>query len=224
MNCERFDQLVDDYVDGELDEQTRLAADRHLASCPDCRGSVEQLRGLLEQAVALPREIEPPLELLPAIRRERGERARSGRPKEAARRPALSASWLGWAGLAASLLLLVTAIGVGSGWWQRSADPAAPVAVETPPPTAVLAEFRAAEGEYLRATRLLLDSLEANGGKLSPETTSVIEENLAIIDRAIADVRLALADDPNNHRNGQVLTALHRQKLQLLMRASRLSS
>lgn len=210
MNCERFDRLIDDYVDGELDEPSRTAAERHLASCVQCRESADELRGLLDRAAALPREIDPPLDLFPALRREIDQRVRPSAPSRA---------WLGWAGLAASLLLLVTALGVGSDWWRGPAGPVEPVA-----PEAALADFRAAEREYLRATEMLLDSLEASGGEMSPETAQVIENNLAIIDRAIDEVHLALADEPGNRRNGQVLTALHRQKLQLLLRASRLSS
>jgi anti-sigma factor RsiW len=37
VTCRAFVDLLIDYVDGDLDAQTRARFDRHLATCPDCR-------------------------------------------------------------------------------------------------------------------------------------------------------------------------------------------
>jgi len=226
MNCTRFDELVDDFLDGELDQPTRQEAERHVADCAACRRAVEELRSLLREAAALPREIEPPRDLFPSIRHglDSSVAPAAARQKQTT---LITAGWLPWGALAASLLVLSVAVVVVFGPWQRGSEPATPgpaAGTELLAANDALAEFRAAEEAYVRATRLLLDTLEEQGGELSPQAAAVIEENLAIIDRAIDEVRVALADDPGNRRNGQVLNALHRQKLQLLMRAQRLSS
>ena len=49
-------------------------------------------------------------------------------------------------------------------------------------------------------------------------------ENLQVIDLAIEKARAALEADPTDARNGHTLNALHRQKVELLWRLSRVSS
>ncbi len=50
MNCTRLRQVLDAYVDRELDAATAEEIDRHLAGCPDCaalRAERDALRGLI---------------------------------------------------------------------------------------------------------------------------------------------------------------------------------
>jgi len=210
MNCSELETRIDPFVDGELDEAARLDVERHLERCDACRAAVEELRSLLRDAESLPRAIEPPRDLFPAIRSTLSR----GGPH--------SRAWLGWAGLAASLLILLTAAALFLG--PREAQ--APAAAESPLPAASFATSRylAAEDEYRRATEQLLAALEERKAGLAPETVEVVERNLQIIDAAIAEVKTALDADPADSRNGEFLTALQRQKIQLLRRASRLSS
>lgn len=85
-------------------------------------------------------------------------------------------------------------------------------------------EFEAAETEYEEAAAHLLELVEARGDELSPETRAIIEDNLRIIDEAIDQVREALDAEPDDTRNGHILNALYRQKVEFLWRVSRLSS
>ena len=47
MNCTRLEELINDFVDGQLPEDQRHDVEQHLAGCPDCRRSVEQLRAIV---------------------------------------------------------------------------------------------------------------------------------------------------------------------------------
>jgi len=204
MNCTRLEELINDFVDGRLLEADRQDVERHLEGCAACRRAVEQLRNLVDRAAALPKEITPSRDLLPGIRR-----AAVGDGRQQA-----SSAWMWWAGLAASVLVVIT-VGITTMTFRDRGGEVVQVAVT---------EFRAAEQEYLRAATLLADALEKQHGTLSPETAALIDENLEIINLAIANVRLALNADPGNPRNGQVLTALYQQKIEILRRVSRLSS
>jgi hypothetical protein len=63
MNCERFENLITPFLDGEL-AGTDLAAFReHQIGCPDCRALVEDVTRAVAACGDLP-EVEPPLELL----------------------------------------------------------------------------------------------------------------------------------------------------------------
>jgi anti-sigma factor RsiW len=212
-----MEELINEYVDGQLSEDERHDAERHLGGCADCRRSVEQLRDLVEKAAALPGEISPPRDLLPGIRRAvEGEGA-----------PQTGTAWMWWAGLAATVVIVIT-VGITSITIKDNGGDTVQIA---PSPGAILpashtalTEFRAAEQEYLRAAAFLADALEKQRSTLSPETAAVVDENLEIINRAIANVRQALDADPGNPRSGQVLTALYQQKIEILRRVSRLSS
>ena len=204
MNCTRLEELINDFVDGRLPEDDRQDAEQHLEGCAACQRSVEQLRNLVDRAAALPKEIRPSRDLLPGIRRA----------VEADGAQKASGAWMWWAGLAASVLVVIT-VGITTMTFRDRGGEVSHIAAT---------EFRAAEQEYLRAATLLADVLEKQRGTLSPETAALVDENLEIINLAIANVRLALNADPGNPRNGQVLTALYQQKIEILRRVSRLSS
>jgi anti-sigma factor RsiW len=217
MNCTHLEELINDYVDGQLSEDEWHDVEQHLKGCAACRRSLEQLRGLVDQAAALPKEIPPSRDLLPGIRRV----------VEAAGAPQARGAWMWWASLAASVLVVIT-VGITTMTFNDRGGEAAQVA---PAPGAILSAshnvvsaFHAAEQEYLRAAALLTEVLDKRRGTLTPETAALVDENLEIINQAIANVRLALNADPANPRNGQVLTALYQQKIEILRRVSRLSS
>jgi hypothetical protein len=217
MNCDRLETLLDDYVDGVLAASTEDEAERHLADCPTCRRSVDELRRLQQATQALPRGIAPERDLLPGIRNRIGRDAR----------PGAGSSWIRWAAVAASLIVLTGAVWVGFrsvDTVPESTDGTADVGPVLFAADVNLAEFEAAELEYEQATARLLEIVEARGDELTPETRAVIEENLRIIDEAIDQVRDALNEEPGDTRNGHILNALYRQKVEFLWRVSRLSS
>lgn len=62
MKCDRFEELITPFVDGEL-AGARLAAFReHQMGCPDCRALLEDVTHALAACADMP-EVEPPLEL-----------------------------------------------------------------------------------------------------------------------------------------------------------------
>jgi len=81
-----------------------------------------------------------------------------------------------------------------------------------------------AEGEYSRAIGELLQAVDAQRSRLSPETIRTVDHSLAVIDSAIAEARNALVADPNNATLVDLLSASYQRKLDLLRRTSELSS
>jgi hypothetical protein len=62
-----------------------------------------------------------------------------------------------------------------------------------------------------------LERILAEGrGQLAPATIAILEENLAIIDRAIEEARRAIAADPGNLYLTNYLTDTMKRKLELL--------
>ena len=222
--CNGTDTRLNDYVDGLLPEAECGDLARHLEGCPECRESVVALRFLKEQAAALPRSEEPPRDLWPAI-----EGALPGRRH--------GLRWLAWGapratprawpiGLAAAAALLVVA-SVSITLWMTGTDPVrndSSGALMRAPGPALLASYRTAETEYVRATEDLMTVLESRREELSPETVALLEQNLRIIDDAIRLMWTALETDPGYSQNRHLFTTLYQKKITLLQRAIRLPS
>jgi hypothetical protein len=67
-------------------------------------------------------------------------------------------------------------------------------------------------------------TLDQQRTTLSPATLQVIEKAVATCDTAIAEARAALASDPANQSLLQILSAQFEHKVELLQRATQLSS
>jgi len=48
MACQDFRDLIMGYLDDELEDQQRQAFEEHLATCPECKGEVEEFRQLIQ--------------------------------------------------------------------------------------------------------------------------------------------------------------------------------
>jgi hypothetical protein len=66
-------------------------------------------------------------------------------------------------------------------------------------------------------------TLAASRARLDPETIRVIEQNLSVIDAAIAEVRSALNADPGNAYLNLHLAETMQRKLQLLQEVENLA-
>jgi hypothetical protein len=67
-------------------------------------------------------------------------------------------------------------------------------------------------------------ALETRRTALSPETSAAIDENLRVIDRALAEVRAALERDPSGPRLGRMLASTYEKKIETLQRVLKLTT
>lgn len=195
------EERLNDYVDHLLSDNERQEICRHLEGCPQCSEIVEDLQTLVTRALELA-EIEPARDLLPGIR-------------SATRKPEMH--WMRWVAAAAAIIVVVLLAGQRIG--ENVSEPTAASSFET-----LLADFRAAEAEYVRATEQLAAGLDAHRSEIEPATLAIFDRNLALIDDAIAEVRLALDRKGIDLTNSHILTALYNRKLDVLLQANRLSS
>ena len=220
MTCQELDERLDDLVDGALTAASAVEVEAHLLSCALCRDRERRLRQVLAHAAALPRAVAPSRDLWPGIARRVGE----SRPW----------SWAagGWnpVALAAAAIVLVGLVTV---LWNGQA-PARVRTVEIPTSSAearlvagaaVVSDpvLAAAERDYDAATNALLEALQQRRGRLRPETLAAVQANLDVIDRALAEVRQALVQDPSNPELSRMLVSTHRKKVDVLSRVVKLS-
>ena len=191
MNCERYDDVLDDYVDGaraaDRPADTRLAAfEAHLPACTRCQALVTDFASIRRTAADLDGMLPPPRlwakiaasidadAQMPWWRRTFGN---------------AFSSWVPVAAAAALVLLVASAV-----WFSRTA----PV---TPPQVASSTEpaepsTTPAEQHYDEAIAGLQQLADAQKPSIDPTTLAVLQKNLAVVDRAISESRAALMNEP----------------------------
>lgn len=219
---DQWTDKLSDYLDGELPAAERSALEAHLAQCESCGQTLRQL----EQVVARAGQVidrEPAHDLWPAIaaRVAGGQEIQeaAGATSSGKRRFSFSIPQLA----AASVALMLMSAGtmylmVRGGGVEQVAE--APQQVTAQPAAAGSASVRVVTRNYDAAVAELESVLERNRNQLDSTTVRVLEQNLAIIDRAINDARAALGQEPANPYLSRYLDQAMQKKVQLLRRAT----
>ena len=256
MNCDLFAEALADFLERDVNENTRAAMETHALECGECGPLLADLRRLRIDAANLP-QLEPSRDLWRGIA-ERIETPivalpGSGRAATPIRRRRV------WIGLAAAGLVAVTATvtreitrrsiesgtvpsaTVATQLTPTSTQPAATIASPSapadsaahpsPPPVVsnpggttmrAVANKPSAEQTYDHEIVRLLAVYKFKQRDLDSSTVAVLSKNLAIIDSAIAQCRLALRRDPASGYLLQSLNDALDNKVQLLRTAAAL--
>jgi anti-sigma factor RsiW len=208
LNFEEINEIVDG-----REPRTESPEARHLLECAACRETLRKVRELVSSAHALPRDIAPPPEVWTALRdrvaRESGFQQRH---------------WWhnGWLATAAAVVLVVgTAILTPNLAGRGKVSKAKAVQNQ---PVAAQPVVLAVDRNYASTVAELRATLDTQRPALAPSTVRTVERSLAVIDSAIAEAREALASDPANQALVDILSAHYERKVDLLQRASELSS
>jgi hypothetical protein len=196
---------------------------QHRAGCVECRTLWAELDQISAQAARLPL-LRPSRDLWAGIE------ARTGGTADAPQtmRPFFTRPMVRFA-IAASLLMAVSSavtwqvasnrdrLGVG----EVAADIAAGVDLETAE-TLHLASFQETVTSMDREIAVLQAMVADRRKLLDPQTVSVLEANLRVIDRAIQESRAALVADPASRFLSEQFTRAYNSKLTLLRDAATL--
>jgi len=203
------------YLDGELDSTERASLEAHLATCGHCYATLGELRQVVARAKSLS-DTPPATDLWPNIRARLTQGSETRRHAPGSRRFSLTVGQL----LAASVALMLVS---GSGVWlvvkQQPANPAGSVAERER-----RFEPRIDPAGWTRSTDAAIADLQAaldqNEKRLDTATVRIVRKNLAVIDRAIAEARMALRSDPGNTYLNLHLANTMRRKVELLRRVN----
>lgn len=213
------EERIQDYLDDLLCREERAELEAHFASCAQCTAQVRAERELQRALRTLPTEITAPAGMLEGIhaRISAGPQpvapVRSrvlDRPLRSVR-PALAA---------AAVVLVALSSGVTALWLRRAESTPPEAAAAVPAGAAILA----VEQPYQRQEAELRATLDAGRAVLAPETVRILEDNLAVIDAALAEARAVLREDPGNGAVLALLRATHERRIDLLRQATRWSA
>jgi len=233
---DRWTDRLSEYLDGELGPEERDALEAHLDGCSTCAATLAELRAVSDAARTLPaHELRADVHadlwagIAPRLAPRRvplGERLRAFfQPRDG--RFTLTIPQLA----AAAVALVIVSAGVtfcGSNFVARRT--AGPLVAQQQPrgdttgataatgATASVASFD--EARYASAVADLERTLDERRGELDPATVRALEDNLALIDEAVAEAKRALIADPSNpYLSGHLASQMHR-KVRVLQRAA----
>jgi putative zinc finger protein len=218
-----MDQWTDrlsEYLDDELPPGDRAQVEAHLRECAACTTVLDEIRAVTAHAAALP-SAPPAADLWPGIE-ARLERRAAVMPfrERAARRFSFTMPQL----VAAGLALMV--LSGGSVWLSQygGRTTSLPPVAATDGTQPGISPISIVDPRYDEAIKDLQQTLEAGRSQLDPATVTILELNLATIDRAIDQSRRALGADPANIYLHNHLAEARQRKLALLRRANALVS
>ena len=221
---------LSDYIDGELEPREHAEIERHLTECAPCRTVLNELRAVAARAGSLG-DRGPEQDLWPGLSaRIEAEPRRVVRfaPRTSRRfsftLPQLAAAGIALMVLSGGLVWVAQSGNPRADFPQVSARDTSTPDPNTGPDRADVAPVGLADAQFAGAVEDLERTLEAGRSRLDPETVRILEQNLATIDAAIEQSRLALQKDPANTFLNNHLAAAQQRKLALLRRATALTA
>lgn len=213
-----FADRLSDYLDDELTPPERSAVEAHLATCAECRSTLEALRAIVADAAQLC-DVPPVNDLWSGIS-ARITRRSASRHVSVFRRMVSSRLSFTLPQLAAAGLALMVLSGTLV-WMARSGDPRAdfePISAETGTHGDLASPLTPGftDAQYDEAVAALERTLNAGRTRLDPSTMHALEQTLAAIDLDIEQCRRALGKDPTNVDLKARLTAARQKKLTVL--------
>lgn len=228
MTCRDAERLLHDALDRTLTPAEASALAAHVETCGACRDLQADLALIHEAAGALDRPILPAgsWQRLATRLESEGLLAAAGNAASTPRAPART-SWRShaWIAIAATLLAGVGAAIV----WRAQQTTTAPSIASQPAATpangnardpraveAIEIELRMAAEHYEKAIAGLEAIANEDRSQLDPAVAAVVERNLVLIDKAIADSRTALQGQPGSLQAQESLFDAYRRKVALL--------
>ncbi|HET6837376.1 MAG TPA: zf-HC2 domain-containing protein [Gemmatimonadales bacterium] len=225
MTHDQWTDRLSEYLDGELSEGEQVALEAHLQTCAECSTIVADLRRVVRRARTLkPRG--PSKDLWPAIAQHIGATPPAPAVVDLESRRAPRRRWTFSLPQLAAAGIALMAVSGGTVWMlgtsARRDSTTSVVTIREVKPVLTGTSRPSASQSYAAAVADLEQVLAEGRGKLDSTTVKVIEQNLAAIDRAIAEAQKALAADSANLYLNTHLAETMRRKLDLLRQAAAL--
>ena len=225
MNCENYQTLLSEFVDGALTAEHCASVELHLTSCPDCADARNDLRVIVDfcheqrgQYDPTPNERAMWLRISNLIEAEKGSPVRSQTPREAGWWFRLmNRSWqLSFPQLAGlvSAIVLVVAIATAFSMYRLSST-ASPLVAGFAPPT----NGASIEDRYRQQQQMISywnQRVEVNKARWNPQMRETFDRNMSVIDAAVTDSMKQLNQNPHDSVSEDILNDALNDKVALL--------
>jgi hypothetical protein len=214
MNCHDVKTRLQ-HPDHAADEILSPEIQAHVEDCAECRHLRDRLAAILDPGFALPREIQPPRDLWPAIasRLDETNEAKARRIRSIPAFFPLAAA----AGIAA--IVVISQLVVPFGPESTVATTPIPTPAITAMPAPALLPVTTVEMGFAQTRAVLLKMVEARKATLPSEQVASLEHTLSTMDSAAQDLHAALDLDPYNPSLLFKLSYTRRSEIRVLQKA-----
>jgi hypothetical protein len=227
MNCSDCQDLLSDYLDEDLNENSRNSVSNHLKNCRECKIVYQDLDQIIKVSRELP-SLAPENALWLGIEKEIRDLTQSPPHPQASLwarfwgyRWQFSLSMPQLAGSAIALVLLFLAFGSLSAWLPQATFKAgaAQATVMARPINNII---NPEEAELKASIDRLSHTIEQRRSNWDPQMQQLFDRNLAIVDRSIEDSRQFAQRNPNDRIAHEMIMIAYQEKLRLLEQFSSL--
>ena len=223
MRCHQAQRLINELLDGELQEQDQSQLQAHLASCAGCRELYEDLK-TIKETFGPTGEMEPSKEVWEKLKsRLQAEIIPQLQPRPVAVNPEKTfgkkARWFQLPspvfkyGLASLVFLALMA---GAFFLGRNFRPGARPEIQVASENPALQKIEEAEFYYRQAIQSLTQALETTDNGLPPEMVEILQANLSLLDRTIELCQQAVNEQPDNLQAREYLLSAYNSKARFL--------
>ena len=225
MNCENYQTLLSEFVDGALTAEDCASVELHLTSCPDCADARNDLRVIVDfcleqrgQYDAIPNERAMWLRISNLIEAEKGSPARSQTPREAGwwfrlMNRSWQLSFPQLAGLVGAIVLVV-AVATAFSMYRLSSRTSPMVAGFVPGSNSASIEDRYSQQQQM--VSYWNQRVELNKARWNPQMRETFDRNMSVIDAAVTDSMKQLHQNPHDSVSEDILNDALNDKVALL--------
>ncbi len=236
MDCQRVQELMEEFQDGELDAKLAAGMEAHLNSCDSCAAMLERLREEENVYRRYREQLQEALSVHPLVWEEVQARLTAAE-REPAPVPAgrfvplkvrLRASFMNLGpqmriALAATLLVVLSVSGTlvtvryFKGGEHGTSTKAGVYTGKDRDLASAIRSIHNAEQEYIQAIQVLNTIIDKRRPSLDPALISELDGNLRIIDESIAATRRAYLAHPYDPELAHYMLAAYSKKVELLL-------
>jgi anti-sigma factor RsiW len=225
MNCEKYQELISDLVDGVLTAEDCQTVELHLSTCPGCADAHGDLRAIVQfcrenrgEYDVVPNERALWLRISNTLEAENPGRSRANVPSGAGwwfrlMNRSWQLSFPQLAGAVAGLILLVSLATVVS-----VRNLATRAGVQTAGPT-FWANNVSLEDRYRQQEQAIAywnERVELNKARWNPQMRETFDRNMSVIDAAVNDSMKQLRQNPHDEISEEILNDALSDKVALL--------
>jgi len=225
MNCEKYQELISDLVDGVLTAEDCQTVELHLSTCPGCADAHADLRIIVEfcrehrgQYDAVPNERALWLRISNTLEVEAAAGSPANLPSSSGRWFRLmNRSWhVSFPQLAGAVAVLVLVVSIATVLSVRSLSGRA--GVQTAGPT-LWSNNVSLDDRYRQQQQAIAywnERVELNKARWNPQMRETFDRNMGVIDAAVNDSMKQLRQNPHDEISEEILNDALNDKMALL--------
>jgi Putative zinc-finger len=223
MNCENYQILLSEFVDGTLTAEDCTRVELHLSSCPDCVDARNDLRVIVDfcreqrgQYDAVPNERAMWLRISNLLEAEDGFAKRADVPRaQRSRRGLMGRTWqLSFPQLAGRVGGVVITVALATGFSVRSWSSGGPTVAKVPTLSSSSIEERYRQRQQTIA--YWNQRVELNKARWNAQMRETFDRNMSVIDAAVTDSMNQLNLNPHDSVSEDILNDALNDKVALL--------